>query len=90
MFTKDWNTNIYLCSVEDIENFLDEIGTFLFLTQNLDVAQFSEIEISLFLQTFNGQLGFQELRILVPMLKDFLRVFLINNIITHPDWMRNA
>jgi hypothetical protein len=44
------------------------------LTQNLDVAQFSEIEISLLLQTFNGQLGFQELRVLVPMLKDFLRV----------------
>ncbi len=71
MFTKYWNTNIYLCSVEDIENFLDEIGTFLFLTQNLDVTQFSEIEISLLLQTFNGQLGFQELRVLVPMLKDF-------------------
>ncbi len=49
---------------------------------NLDVAQFSEIEISLFLQTFNGQLGFQELRVLVPMLKDFyecnLGVFLIS------------
>ena len=53
----------YLCSVEYIHDLAECSAVFILmlLTDQLDVPEFAEVEISLFLQTVHSQLQVQQL-----------------------------
>lgn len=54
---------VHLCSVEDIHDFGEDGATvaLVFLTDQLDVSELAEVEISFFLQTVNSQLQVHQL-----------------------------
>lgn len=58
-----WCVCVYLCGVEDVNDFGEDGVTvaLVFLTDQLDVSELAEVEISFLLQTINSQLQVHQL-----------------------------